>query len=233
MGASSRASSASSGIYPGRRRVAGWFLLPCHIASSARGMNAISGSAGWRIVNAAGIANLLILSLIYYPQGSRMDRGIRVQRTPNRANPAWSSCTTTVAFPPSMMAQCPRARLAAAPALGSARFYPSDSGAASWGSYFSRSRAAARLQICRGLFDVPYTIAYRTDSASIHLAKSWQQSRWLSHLDLTLGNRSLKGNPAERPRPPCADRGLSSGSTVPRKQMPLPSGSLRYHCFTP
>jgi hypothetical protein len=35
--------------------------------------------------------------------------GIRVLRTPNRANPAWSSCTTTVAFPPSMMAQCPRA----------------------------------------------------------------------------------------------------------------------------
>jgi hypothetical protein len=141
--------------------------------------------------------------------------GIRVQRTPNRANPAWSSCTTTVAFPPSMMAQCPRARLAAAPALGSARFYPSDSGAASWGSYFSRPRAVARLQICRGLFDVPYTIAYRTDSASIHLANSWQQSRWLSHLDLTLGNRSLRGNPAERPRPPCGDRGLSSGSTVP------------------
>jgi hypothetical protein len=106
-------------------------------------------------------------------------------------------------------------RLAAAPALGSARFYPSDSGAASWGSYFSRPRAVARLQICRGLFDVPYTIAYRTDSASIHLAKSWQQSRWLSHLDLTLGNRSLGGNPAERPRPPCGDRGLSSGSTVP------------------
>ena len=97
----------------------------------------------------------------------------------------------------------------------SARFYRSDSGAASWGSYFSRRRAVARLQICRGLFDVPYTIAYRTDSASIHLAKSWQQSRWLSHLALTLENRSLKGNPGERPRPPCGDRGLSLGRTVP------------------
>jgi hypothetical protein len=83
------------------------------------------------------------------------------------------------------------------------------------GSYFKRPRAVPRLQICRGSFDVPYTMAYRTDSASIHLAKSWQQSRWLSHLDLTLGNSSLRGNPPERPRPPSSDRGLTSGSIVP------------------